>query len=135
MNRVNPAHIAILLLAFMAFFTFKLSGAKAELANEQALYQETLDVSTQLKGLILAYGDKDSVKKSIKRVLDQSSLKSANIEEKTSASGVVLSAPSLDKIALDSLLSKILNGSYNVASLEIKRINDERASLEMEIKW
>lgn len=135
MNRVNPIHVGVLLVALLAFFGLQLSIAKEDLKNEQFLYQETLGLATQLQGLTVAYGDKNAVKKSIETLLNNSSLKSANIERKTTASGIVLASNGLDKTALNFLMSKVLNGSYNVASLEIKRIDDKRASLKMEIKW
>jgi len=135
MNRINPLHIGILLIVILAFFIFQLGEAKKELHETNILYKETLTLSTQLVGLREVYGDKNAIKKSINRILNQSSLKSANIVKKVTSTGLKISSESMDRGALNSLMGKMLNGSYNIASLKIKRLSDKTASLKMEIKW
>jgi hypothetical protein len=48
---------------------------------------------------------------------------------------VKLSSNSLDKKALDFLMGKIFNSTYNVVVLDIKKLSKEKASFKMEIKW
>lgn len=135
MNRINPLHVAALLIMLLLFFMFKLSGAKEELSQTKALYQETLSVSTELKALNESYSDKERIRKSINLLLSHTSLKSANITQKVQSSNMFLSSASLDSTALNFLLGKVLNGAYNISSLKIKRLSEKSASLEMEIKW
>jgi len=112
-----------------------LGDAKEELQENKVLYQETLSLSTQLTGLSKVYGDKKTVIKSINRILKQSSLRSSGIKSKNSKTGIVITAQSIDKKALNSLMAKILNGSYNVYSCKIKKLSDKKSSFKMEIKW
>ena len=133
MNRINPLHIGVLLIVVLMFFIFKLGEAKKEFHDTNTLYKETLSLSRELVGLREVYGDKNAIKKSINRILHQSSLKSANIVKKITSSGLKISSESMDRRALNSLMGKILNGSYNIASLKIKRLSDKTASLKMEI--
>ena len=135
MNNLNPLHIVALLVVILIFFTMKLSGAKDDLTQNKELYKETLQLATELKGLKKIYPDKNGVKKSINRILKQSSLKSANIKQKVANSSMVLSSESMSKTALNSLMGKLLNGSYNISSLKIKKLSEKNASLSMEIKW
>ncbi|NCO01546.1 MAG: hypothetical protein GW906_06930 [Epsilonproteobacteria bacterium] len=135
MNRINPLHVAALLIMLLLFFMFKLSGAKEELSQTKALYQETLSVSTELKALNESYSDKERIRKSMNLLLSHASLKSANITQKVQSSNMFLSSASLDSTALNFLLGKVLNGAYNISSLKIKRLSEKSASLEMEIKW
>ena len=135
MNRVNPIHIAILLIVILGFFMMKLSSAKEELIEIKDLYQETLQLSTELKGLSEVYSDKNSVKKSLSKVLKHPSLSSLEIKQKVTKSSMVLSSESMSKTALNLLMGKLLNGSYNIYSLKIKRLSDKKASFKMEIKW
>lgn len=135
MNRINPLHIAGLLIVLLIFFMIKLSGAKDELTDTKELYQETLSLSTQLRGLNEIYSNKSKTEKSLKMLLKNSSLISSNIKQKVSTSGMVLSSESMDKTALNFLMGKLLNGSYKIFSLKIKRLSEKNASLEMEIKW
>ena len=48
---------------------------------------------------------------------------------------MIISSQSMDKVALNSLMSKILNGSYNVRSMKIKRLSDTNVNFSMEIQW
>ena len=135
MNRINPIHIAILLIAVLGFFIMKLSGANDELSKTKALYQETQQLSTQLKGLREAYSDKNRVKKSLVKIFKHKSLSSYDIKKKTTNSSLLISAESINKTALNLLMGKLLNGSYNIDSFKIKRLSDDKASFRMEIKW
>lgn len=135
MNRVNPIHIAILLVVVLGFFVMKLSSAKEELSQTKELYQETQQLSTQLKGLSEVYSDKNGVKKSLNKTLKHLSLKSSNIKKKVTFSSMIISSESMSKTALNLLMGKLLNGSYYIYSFKIKKLSDNRASFKMEIKW
>lgn len=135
MKRVNPLHVALLLIALLAFFTLKLSTLKEELKGEKKAYKVIVLVANELQGLQAVYADKAGVKKSLNRILHQQVLKSANIEKKLNAKGVILTAQSITLHELNFFMSKILNGAYRISSLKIKRITQEKASLRLEIQW
>lgn len=135
MNRINPIHIGILLIVVLVFIMMKLSGAKDELVESKELYKETLQLSTELKGLNKIYNNKKEVKKLIEKVLKHNSLKSSNIEKKATKSSIVISSQSMDRRAINLLMGKLLNGSYNIYSFNIKKLSDKKASFKMEIKW
>ena len=135
MKRINPLHVGILLIVLLAFFTLKLSTLKKELKVQKKAYEEILQVSKELQGLKTVYADKVKVKKSLNRLLHQQVLKSANIEKKLNAKGVVLSAQSMTLRELNFFMGKILNGSYRIKELKIKRISKDKASLKLEIRW
>ncbi|WP_457744495.1 hypothetical protein [Sulfurimonas sp.] len=113
----------------------KLHDAKVELAQNQESYQKTLLLANQIKGLKHSYFNKIKIQKSLGRVLRQSTLRSANITKKITNSGILLTSESMNISALNLLMSKILNGTYNISNLKIKRLSNENASLRLEIKW
>lgn len=135
MKNVNPLHILALLFVVLIFLYVKLSSAKTELSDAKESYQETLALSSELRSLKETYGDKKSVQKAIAIILKQHSLKSAKIKKTTGSSSITLHSQSMDKVALNSIMSKILNGSYNVRSYTIKRLRDTKVSFTMEIQW
>ena len=135
MNKINPLHIGVLLIVFLAFFVFKLSGIKSELIQTKELYAQTRTAAQDLNGLKKVYADKQKIKKSINRVLRQSSLRSAKIEKKLTQTGIILSSTSMDKNALNSFMSKILNGSYLIYGMKIKKLDAHRVSMKLEIRW
>ncbi len=135
MNRINPLHIGILLIVILLFSFVSLGNSKAQLKEAENEYKLTEQIATKVTGLKAVYGDKKGIKKSLKRVLNLSSLRASKIEQKMKKSGVTLSSQSMDKKALNSLMGKLLNGSYNITMLKIKKLSPEKVSFDMEIKW
>lgn len=135
MNRLNPLYVGAGLLLLTLLLLLKLSNAKEELILAQADYKETSLALNELSSLSSAYMGKEEVKKSLQRILSQSSLKSANIEQSIKSTSLLLRSSSMDKDALNSLMGKLLNGAYDISSFEIKKLSENKASLEVEIKW
>lgn len=135
MNRLNPLHIGAILIVLLLFFAFKLSGAKEELALATVEYKETSLTLDELSSLNTAYLGKEEVKKSLQRILAQPSLKDAQVTQKLKNNTILLSASSVDKEALNSLMGKLLNGAYDIGSFNIKKLSENRASFEVEIQW
>ena len=135
MNRVNPLYLGLLLLVVLMLSVYKLNSAKAELEEAKNSYAKTSKLANELTSLKAVYNDKKSLEKSLKRLLNQNSVKNATIEATYKKNNVKLSSGSIDKKALDYLMGKILNSTYNVVSLDIKKLSEEKASFKMEIKW
>lgn len=135
MKTVNPLHILVLLIVLLVFILFKLNEAKDELLQSKETYLETLTIVTGLNTLSKYYLDKEHVKRSLGMILKQGSLKSAKIQQSIKGSTVTLSSQSMDRKALNFLLSKVLNSPYTIHTLQIKKLSDVKASFIMEIKW
>lgn len=135
MNRINPLYIGLLLVGILLFLLTQLSSAKKDLKDAKSEHQVTTEIVNELGSLKSVYGSKAKVKKALKRILALSSLKSADIKESSTKSGINLSSSSMDKVALDALMGKLLNGAYNIEKFKIKKIDDKKVSFEMEIKW
>lgn len=135
MNRINPLYIGLLLVGVLLFLVVQLNSVKSDLSDVKEEYKTTKNMVGELRSLKNVYGNKEKVKKSLKRILNLSSLRSAEIKQSSRKSGISISSSNMDKKALDALMGKILNGSYNIEKFKIKKINDEKVSFEMEIKW
>ena len=135
MNRVNPVHIIILLVVLLAFVMLKLTTAREQLTNEKEAYAKTLVLADKIKGLKSTYFNKTKVQKEINKLLRRSILRSANIEKKVTHSSLLLSSENMNIRSLNFLLGKILNGTYVVSELKIKRLSDKTAAIRLEIKW
>ncbi|QOY53912.1 hypothetical protein HUE87_08390 [Candidatus Sulfurimonas marisnigri] len=133
MNRINPIYILVLLVMILVLATLKLNSGKIEFNETQEIYKTTETIATELSALKDVYGEK--VKKSLKSILKLPALKSKSISETFKASSVNISSKSIDINSLNLLMSKILNSSYNIDSLQIKKLSDDKASFKMEIKW
>jgi hypothetical protein len=135
MNRVNPIHIAILLVVILAFSIIKLNAAKEELADNKVAYKETLHLADEISGLKRNYFNKSKVQRDIGRMLRRASLRSAGITKKVTNSSLLLTSTNMNLQALNLLLGKVLNSTYYVSELKIKKLSDKKASLKMEIQW
>lgn len=135
MSRINPIHIAILLIVVLLFMMVQLNSVQKELVDAKLSYKQTKLLADKIKGLKSSYFDKTKVQKSLNRVLRQSMLRSANITKKVTNSSMLLSSENMNVRSLNFLMSKVLNGTYDISELTIKRLSDEKASFTMEIKW
>jgi len=135
MNRINPLYVGLLLSIVIIFLVFKLSGAKSDLQEAKEAYVKTSKIAINLSGLKSAYADKKKLKASLRRILALSAIRQANISKDEKKSSVKLSCASMDKKTLNMLMGKLLNASYNITSMKIKRLSKERVSFKMEIKW
>lgn len=135
MSRINPIHVAIVLIVILLFLVMSLGSVKSELVQAKSEYRQTEDIASKIVGLKGAYGDKKEVKKSLKKLLTLSQLRSAKIEQKIKNNSIVLSSNSMDKNALNTLMGKLLNKAYNITAFKIKKQSQNSVSFEMEIAW
>lgn len=135
MNNINPIHILTFLVVVIFLLFVKLSQTRDELSISKQQYDKTLEVVTKIESLQAIYNNKEETKKALQRVLRQSSLASSKIETKETRNNIIITSESMDKKALDSLMSKILNGVYAIDLVEIRRLSSEKVSLKLEIKW
>ena len=135
MNRINPLYIGALLVMLLLLSLYLLSGAKSSLLQAKESFKQTQKIANELSGLKKTYANQKKSKRSLQRILAQPSLKPAAIKAEYKKSGLKLYSKSIDKKGLDFLMGKLLNASYDIRKLKIKRLSDEQASFELEIKW
>lgn len=135
MNQINPLHIGGLLLVLLTFVIFNLSSLKKELIESKSSYRVSEKIAVELKSLKDVYANKKQIKASINRILSQPLLKQAKLIVQKSKTSVTISSKRIDTKALNALMAKILNASYDITRLKIKKLSETKASLDMEIKW
>lgn len=132
MSRINPLYILLFLVILLGFFSMKLSHAKDELSHAQQNYKETLFLVNELSSLKNIYENKQANRALLNRILMGSK---AKLEQQKRQDSIVFHAETIDYNTLNSLVGKLLNGSFEVKTLDIKKQNEESAKLWMEIKW
>ena len=135
MSRINPLHIIGLLLVILLFIFFKLNGIKEELVQVKQTLSQTQQLSKEVVALKKVYGDKKRIKRELQKILRYSTLRSANIQKEYKKSGVLLTCESIELAPLNTLMSKLLNNSFHIERLKIKKLSDKTAQLHLEIKW
>lgn len=135
MNQINPIYLGLLLVVFLFLSVFKLNETRLEFYEAKLDYKSTQKLTSKLKDLKNIYSNKNRITKEIKRILNNPVLRASKIVNRFSNSGVKISSKSMDFNALNKLMGKILNASYNITSLKIKKLSDTKVSLDMEIRW
>jgi len=134
MNQINPLHIGTLLVVFILFLFFQLSSVKEELKDADKSYKVSEKLAVDLSSLKNVYGDKEKTKKAIERILRHPLIKQAKLIIKMDKKSIHIRSKSVSAKVLNSLMGKLLNGSYKITSLKIKKLDDRKASLNLEIQ-
>ncbi len=135
MNQINPLHIGAFLVTLLIFLMFQLSGIKTELTEAKSSFAKSEKLAVDLVSLEAVYADKKRTRKALNRILSQHILRSAELKIKRTKEYIKISADSINTSVLNTLMGKILNGSYKINKLKIKKLNETKASLLLEIKW
>lgn len=135
MNRINPLHIGLLLVTLLIFLVINLSNTKRELAEATEAYTQTAKLSTHLSGLKEVYDNKEKIKLSIEKILEQASFKSAKIEQELKTTQMIIHSQAIDITTLNALMSQLLNGSYIISTFNITKLSETHASIYIELTW
>lgn len=135
MNRLNPIYVGIGLILVLFILVMNLQSSKDELIEAKDNLINTEKLANELSGLKNVYGDKKRIIRELKKILRHNSLKSANIQEKLKKSSMTISSESMNITALNQLMGKLVNSSFNITSIKIKKLSQEKASFSLEIKW
>jgi len=134
MNQINPLHIGGLLGILILFLFFQLSNIKTELKEANKEYKKNEKLAVDLSSLKAVYADKKRTKKALERILSQASIKKAKLSIQRDKKSMKISSQSIETKVLNSLMGKILNSSYKITSLKIKKLSETKASLNLEIQ-
>lgn len=134
MNRINPLFIVAFIIVVLIMGIFKLDDTKNELKELKESYKEAEALSIELSALKSQYKNKSKIKVSLRNILKNPTL-SSSIKYKFKKSSLLINSKSIDLSTLNFLMSKILNSTYQINTLNIKRLDDKKASFKMEIKW
>ncbi len=135
MNQINPLQIGGLLLVVILFLFFKLNAVQNEIVEADQSFKKSEKLALDVSALKNIYADKKRTQKRLQKIFSNRKLHTANLKIKEQKKLLKVSSESIDTSALNYLMGKILNDSYNITTLKIKQLSKEKASLEMEIKW
>lgn len=135
MRQVNPLHVLLLLTVFILFLFYQLQETQATFHDAKEQLAKTKDVAYQLNALKKEYANKEYVVRTITRLLHQSILKSATITKEQKSDAIVLHAKKLSKRQLQRVLTKILNSTYKIKALHIKRVDEKSVDVDVEVGW
>ena len=133
MRQINPLYIALLLIAVLVMVVIRLDIAKETQRQAKADLEKTQVMAKRIEALKKSWDKGKATKKELDRLLKSSPLRSAGIESKEQRGTVSVIAKKIDAKAAEYLLNKLLNGTYIINTISIKRLDDETGALHAEI--
>jgi hypothetical protein len=133
MNKINPLYIIGFFIVLSLFVYYKTSQKKSELTQLQENYKTTKELALKLHALKKAYSSQN--KKILSRILKSSILQSTNLKVKDSKTKTKITAKMINKSALNYLINRIFNSTFNITKIDIRRVDNTHANLNMEISW
>jgi hypothetical protein len=133
MNKINPLYIIGFFIVLSLFVYYKTSQKKYELTQLQENYKTTKELALKLHALKKAYSPQN--KKILSRILKSSILQSTNLKVKDSKTKTKITAKMINKSALNYLMNRIFNSTFNITKIDIRRVDNTHANLDMEISW
>jgi len=132
-RQINPFYIAFLLIAILAFVGFKLMQAKEAHKEAVASLEQTDTMARRIVALKSAWDGGDTQAKALQRMLAGPLFTNAGVTHTLQKGRMVISADAIERNTADQLLGKLFNGSYVIDTVEIRRLDDTRAALRMEV--
>lgn len=132
MKRIEPLYLLLLFAVLAVFGAYEANVQKEELQEEYARYMSLNELAGKLVSAKRAYGVHR--KQDLLHLLHLPRIQRfATIKEERSA--VRLRVKSMPAGDASWLLSKLLNDTYPVHTLDLQRSKEGRIDLEMEIRW
>ena len=134
MKQINPLYIILLLVVILFVVLFKLMQTKTELHEAHNSFYKSKDMVHTIVDLRQSWDNKKSTKNTLTRILKSSQLRNAGIVQRVKRDQIELHASSMDSKTASYLINRLLNEPFSIRSMKIRRLNRERASLDLEIR-
>ena len=134
MKNINPLYIILLLVVILIVVLFNLMQVKNTLHEAQNSFDRTKTMVHNIVDLQQSWDNSKRTKDMIRRILRSSSLRKAQITQKSKRGLIEIYAGSIDSSSASYLISRLLNEPFTISSMKIRRLSKERASIYVEIK-
>lgn len=134
MRQINPLYISLLFVVVLLLVFMKLDSAKEEHNRAKSDLVKTEMMAKHIVALKRNWDDGKARERALNKVLKASVLRNAGLSRKRKGKIITLSTKKVDARAVEFLLNKLLNGTYAIRSMQLRRLNNEYASMRMEIE-
>lgn len=133
MKQINPLYVALLLLAALVVVTVKLYQSNQMQKEAIASLHETETMAKRIVALKKTWDENKKNVITLERLLKSPMLRNVEITQQKKQDRLILKAERIDKKSADYLLNKLLNGSYTISVLKIRRLGEQEASFHVEV--
>ncbi len=132
MKRLNPLYLLLLSAVVAVFAIYSALEEEKRFEELQSQYRYKQDMALKLRALKNAYSPKRKVE--LLRLLRSSSVSKSGVKYVDTKERLNISGKNIDVKTADSILAKVLNGTFIVKRFLVHRQNDG-VDLDMEIAW
>lgn len=132
--KINPLYVGLLLVVALLFTAYQLSTSKQQLRESKNSLLKIEAMADEIDALKRAWDDTKSSNAALERLLKAPQLKSANIQQTKKRGRTVLKSNRADLQATNYFFAKLFNGAYILEKFDIKRLDDESISFQVEIR-
>ena len=132
--KINPLYIGLLLVMALVFVIYQLDKSKSQLRTSKVALQKVEAMAEEIDALKRTWDAPKSTSKAIERLIKPPQLKSANIQRTKKRGKIVLSSKKANLKATNYFFVKLFNGAYILEKFEVKRLDEESVSFNVEIK-
>ncbi len=134
MKQINPLYIILLLVVILFVVLFKLMQTKAELHEVHNSFYENKEMVHDIVNLRQSWDNQKATKNTLTRILKSSQLRNVGVVQRVKRDQIELHSSSLDAKSASYLINRLLNETFVIKSMKIRRISKEHASLDVEIR-
>jgi hypothetical protein len=132
-TRVNPLYLLLLAVTLIGVMGYRVHLAQLEQRQLSQSLQETRAMGVKIRQLKTVWFDGDQTRKRLDGLLKSAPLRSEAITMTRHRSHITLTAARIGAQKLDHLTGKLLNGTYEVRKMNIRRLDDTHASITVEV--
>ena len=133
MRQINPLYLSLLFIVILLLVFVKLNDAKEDQNRAKSDLVKTEMMAKRILALKRNWDESKSREKALEKVFKASVLKSSGLLKKRKGKLITVTSKKIGAKAVEFLLNKLLNGTYVIRSMQLRRLNDEYASIRMEI--
>ncbi|MDA3947245.1 MAG: hypothetical protein PF439_11270 [Helicobacteraceae bacterium] len=131
--KINPLYVALLLIATLIFTIYQLDQSRTELRESKKALVKVETMAEEIDALKRAWDNPKTTGTALERLLKAPQLKSANIQQTTKRSLIILKSNKADLKATNYFFVKLFNGAFIIEKFDIKRLDDISLSFQVEI--
>lgn len=134
MRQINPLYISLLFVVVLLLVFIKLHNAKEDQNRAKSDLVKTEMMAKRIVALKRNWDDGKARERALEKVLKASVLRNAGLIKKRKGKIITVTTKKVDAKAVEFLLNKLLNGTYAIRNIQLRRLNNEYASMRMEIE-
>jgi hypothetical protein len=133
MRQINPLYISLLFVVLVLIVFVKLDDAKEDQNHAKSELLKTELMAKRIVALKRNWDVGKGQEQALERVFKTSVLLDAGLTMNKKGEIITVTSKKMDAKAVEFLLNKLFNGTFAIKSMELRRLNDEYASIHMEI--